>query len=194
MKKFLRLLFICSSALLVLASCSSFRTKGFSKQALPDSQFTPVFDESFRKALYEVDITYSKKNISGVAVIKKMETNQSFRMVLMSETGLKFFDFEFFPKDSTVVHYVMDAMNRKKIVRTFTRDLGLILQINSDQKALTYFDENGKQPIKIRRKSFLSPATEVEISYNTEGIPATIAFTHGIINLKMTFKLINERQ
>jgi hypothetical protein len=215
MKKFLRLLFICISVLLVLASCSPVPTKGYSRQAVSDRRFTPVFDESFQKALYEVDITYGKKNISGVGVIKKMEANQAFRMVLMSETGLKFFDFEFFPKDSTVVHYVMDAMNRKKILRTFTTDFGLILKKNPDQKTLTYyaaenskpgfiikekqqgrnyfhFDEGGKQPVKIGRKAFLSPKTEVEISYNSGGIPVTIDFTHGIIDLKMTFKLINE--
>ena len=216
MKKFLRLLLICSSALLFFASCSSVRTKGYSRQAISEHQFTPVFQEAFKKALYEVDIAYGKKNISGVAVIKKMEANQSFRMVLISETGLKFFDFEFFQNDSSVVHYVMDAMNRKKIIRTFTTDLGLIAKQNPDQKTVTnyvadnpatgyivkekrqgrsyfYFEEKGKQPTKIRRKAFLSPGTEVEISYNQEGIPAKIDFTHGIIDLVMEFKLINQQ-
>jgi hypothetical protein len=200
----------------VFASCSPVPTRGFPKQAVSDRRFTPVFNDSFQKALYEVDITYGKKNISGIAVIKKMEANQSFRIVLMSETGLKFFDFEFFPNDSNVVHYAMDALNRKKIIRIFTTDLRLIVKRHPDQKTLVYyvyenptadfiikekrqgrsfyhFDENGKQPAKISRKAFLSPATEVDISYNPEGIPAEIDFTHGIIDLTIEFKLINEQ-
>lgn len=216
MKKFLRLLLICSSASLVFASCSSVRTKGYSRQANSEHSFAPVFHETFQKALYEVDIAYGKKNISGVAMIKNMKVSQSYRIVIMSETGLKFFDFEFFRNDSCVVHHVMDAMNRKKIVRTFTTDLGLIVKNSPDKKMLTYFyaansgkgyyikekrqgsnyyhfKENGKQPTEISRKKFLSPSTDVEISYNPEGIPATIYFTHGIIDLTMEFKLINEQ-
>jgi hypothetical protein len=216
MKKLLRLLLICSNASLVFASCSPIPTKGYSRQAGSDHQFTPVFDDSFQKALYEVDIAYGKKSISGVAVIKKMEANQSSRIVLISETGLKFFDFEFFRNDSCVVHYAMDAMNQKKVIRTFTTDLGLIVKNSSDKKMLTYFDADNsgkgyyikekrqgcnyyhskeirKQPTEIHRKTFLSPSTDVEISYNPEGIPATIYFTHGIIDLAMEFKLINEQ-
>ncbi len=216
MKKFLRLLLICSSASLVFASCSPVPMKGYSRQAGSDHSFTPVFNGSFQKALYEVDIAYGKKSISGVAVIKKMEANQSYRIVLLSETGLKFFDFEFFRNDSCVVHYAMDAMNRKKVIRTFTTDLGLIVKNSPNQKMLTYFEannsgkgfivrekrqersyfyfnENGKQPINISRKAFLSPATEVEINYNPDGIPAAIYFTHGIIDLTVEFKLINEQ-
>lgn len=215
MKKFLRLLLICSSGLLLLISCSPVPTKGYTKQAKKDQQFTPVFNDPFQKALYEVEISYGSKNISGVAIIKKMEEAQTFRTVFMSETGLKYFDFEYFQNDSTVVHYMMDAMNRKKIIRTLTTDLGLILKKNPDQKILTYFvaensktefiikekqqgrhyyrfDENGKQPTKMSRKAFLSPATEVEISYNPEGIPSKIVFTHGIINFKMELKLITD--
>jgi hypothetical protein len=110
----------------------------------------------------------------------------------------------------------MDAMNRKKVIRTFTTDLGLIVKNSPNQKMLTYFEANKsgkgfivrekrkggnyyhsieirKQPIEINRKTFLSPSTDIKINYNPEGIPVTIYFTHGIIDLAMEFKLINEQ-
>jgi hypothetical protein len=214
MKKFLRLLLICSSGLLFLVSCSPVPTKGYSKQAKKDQQFTPVFNDTFQKALYEVEISYGSKNISGVAIIKKMEENQTFRTVFMSETGLKYFDFEFFKNDSTVVHYAMDAMKRKGLIRTLTADLGLLLMTEIDNKNLTYylpeksqgliikekqkghnyykFNEIYKPPVNIYRRGCLSPASEIKINYTPEFIPSNIIFTHGVINLKMELKLITE--
>jgi len=215
MKKFLRLLLICSSGLLFIVSCSPVPTKEYSKQTKKDRQFTPVFNDTFQKALYEVEISYGSKNISGVAIIKKMEENQTFRTVFMSETGLKYFDFEYFQNDSMVVHYMMDAMNRKKIIRALTTDLGLILKRNPDQKLLTYFlsenpsdglmikekqkgrnyffsEDHGNQPSKICHRASFSPSTNIEINYNPERIPSKIVFMHGIINFKMELKLITE--
>jgi hypothetical protein len=214
MKKSFRLLFICSSCILLLGSCSPVK-KGFTKHSNPGFKFTPVFEEVFEKALYEVEISYGSKNISGVAIIKKMEENRTFRTVFMSETGLKYFDFEYFQNDSTVVHYMMDAMNRKKIIRTLTADLRLILKRNPDQKLLTYFssenpsdglmikekqkgrnyfffEEHGNQPSKICHRASFSPSTNIEINYNPERIPSKIVFKHGIINFKMELKLITE--
>lgn len=198
-----------------IVSCSPVPTKGYSKQTKKDQQFTPVFNDTFQKALYKVEISYGSKNISGMAIIKKMDENQTFRTVFMSETGLKYFDFEYFQNDSTVVHYMMDAMNRKKIIRILTKDLGLILKRNPDQKLLTYFscenpsdglmikekqkgrnffyfEEPGKQPSKICHRASFSPSTNIEINYNPERIPSKIVFTHGIINFKMELKLITE--
>jgi hypothetical protein len=215
MKKFLRLLLICSSGLLLLVSCSPVPTKGYSRQAVSDQRFTPVFNNAFQKALYKVEISYGSRNISGVAIIKKMEENRTLRTVFMSETGLKYFDFEYFQNDSTVVHYMMDAMNRKKIIRTLTTDLGLILKRNLDHKLLTYFssenpsdglvikekqkgrnyffsEEHGNQPSKICHRASFAPSTNIEINYNPERIPSKIVFRHGIINFKMELKLITE--
>jgi hypothetical protein len=214
MKKFLRLFLICSSCVLLLDSCSPIK-KGFTKHPNPGFNFTPVFEQVFEKALYEVEISYGSKNISGVAIIKKTEENHTFRTVFMSETGLKYFDFEYFKNDSMVVHYMMDAMNRKKIICTLTTDLGLIFKINPDHKLLTYFlsenpsdglmikekqkgrnyfffEEYGNKPSKIFHRASFSPVTNIEINYNPERIPSKIVFTHGIINFKMELKLLTE--
>lgn len=216
MKKFLRHLLICSSALILAASCSPVSMKGFTRQVVSDHRFIPVFGAAFIKGLYEVHIDYGKRNFSGIAVVKKMELNQSYRIVLMSETGLKIFDFEFFPNDHCTVHYVMDLLNRKKIVNLLQSDLGLIMNNNPDISSLTYhisdksaseyiikekqkgkryyhFEEDGKAPVKIYRKSIFSPSTEVFMRYNSEGIPESLDFSHKIILLRMTFKLISEQ-
>lgn len=216
MKKFLRHLLICSSALILAASCNPVSMKGFTRQVVSDHRFMPVFGAAFIKGLYELHIDYGKRNFSGIAVVKKMEFNQSYRIIMMSETGLKIFDFEFFPSDSCAVHYVMDVLNRKKIVNLLLSDLGLIMNNNPDISSRTYyksdksaseyiikekqkgkryyhFEEVGEPPLKIYRKSMFSPSTEVFLRYNSEGIPESIDFSHKVIQLKMTFKLINDQ-
>lgn len=199
----------------MLGSCSPVVKKGFSRQSFPEFKFTPVFNETFEKALYKIDISYSGKNLSGMAMIKKMEENNSFRTVFMSETGLKYFDFEFPEDDSAVVHYVMDAMNRKGLIQTLTTDLGLLLRTTIDDSEATYyfhdksgegliikekqkgrnyfyFNQSDETPSQILHRACLSPATDIEINYNAENIPSNIIFTHGILNFKMELKLITE--
>lgn len=215
MKTFQWILFICSSCILIFASCNPEMLKGYTIHSNPGFDFIPVFTDTCEKALYKVNISNNKNSLSGLAMIKKMEETNSFRAVFMSETGLKYFDFEFFKNDSVIVHYVMDAMNRKGLIRTLTSDFSLIFNTEVDDKTLTfylaektregyiikekqggrqyyYFKDNNKPPCKIYRRAYLAPATDIEINFNPEFIPSNIIFTHGFINLKMELKLIDE--
>ena len=157
----------------------------------------------------------NKKNLSGLAMIKKTENDNSIRTVFMSETGLKYFDFEFFKNDSLRIHYVMDALNRKGLIRLITTDLGLILKRKLNDKTVSYnfpvkskggviikekqqgrsyyhFTEGHLPPSQISHRKWLTPAMDIGILYNAEQIPSNIIFTHGIINLRMELILITE--
>ena len=215
MKKFLRNLFTCSSLFVLMGACNPVFLKGFAKQIPGTIEFRRIFDPTFEKALYKFNISFGKKNLTGLAFFKRMREDNSFRTVLMSETGLKYFDFEFFENDSIIVHYVMDAMNRKGLIRTLTSDFSLIFNTEVDNKVLTFylpkkmekgyiikekqvghqyycFKDSNQPPYKIYRRACLTPATDIEINFNPEFIPSSIIFTHGFINLKMELKLIAE--
>jgi hypothetical protein len=197
------------------SSCSPVIQRGFTKHSCRELTIIPVFPDEFEKALYKVEIALNKKNLTGLAMIKKMKETNSFRMVFMSETGLKYFDFEFINNDSFQQHYVMEALNRKGLIRTLTTDLGLLISSKGKGKVLKcyhsenpsegliikekhrgrnhyYFKDRNGGPNKIYRKACFSPATTVEIKYDSKRIPSNIIFTHGIINFKLELKLLTE--
>jgi hypothetical protein len=199
----------------ICGSCSPGIPRGFTKHSNPGYHFTSVFAKDFEKALYQVDISTGKKNLSGLAMIKKMKESNSYRTIFIAETGLKYFDFEFFHDDSVEVHYVMVPMNRKGLIRTLTNDLGLLLRTEVNDKELAcylpekpkgafvakekhngnnyyYFDDRTNGPDEIYRKACLSLPTKIDVGYNPDHIPSSIIFTHGYINFKMELKLITE--
>ncbi len=215
MKTSLPLLLIYVSLILLLAACNRAIYKGFNRHPNPGFMFIPVFPADFEKSLYQVDISYNKKNLSGLAMIKKIEEYNSIRTVFMSETGLKYFDLEFFKNDSAVVHYVMDAMNRKGLVRTLTTDLGLLFESEVGGKDLHYYHsekpeegfmvkekQNGHKhyyysssddgPYRIYRRACFSPPSDIKINQETEKIPTSIIFTHGIIKFNIELNLITK--
>jgi len=141
MKAFRTVLLLFSGGILLLSSCSPPALREFVRMPKPDKRFIPVFNEAFEKSLYTADLTFGQKSLTGIAIIKRIEKKDSFRMVCMAETGLKYFDIEFFQGDSSVVHYIMDALNRKKMVGLLQSDLELLFDetgLNDDK--VTYFE------------------------------------------------------
>ncbi len=216
MKAFLQVLLIFSCGIFLLTSCSPIATKGYTRQPLPENRFKPVFQENFEKSLYTANFIFGEQSLSGIAIIKHIERKESFRMVCMAETGLKYFDLEFFPVDSSVVHYMMDALNRKKIVGLLTEDLGLIFKSGLNENKTAYYEsenstggfafsqknrgcnyfyyqKENQPPEKIIRRAFLSTPAEVEIDYDTTQIPIGIIITYGQAKATMEFKLIPKR-
>jgi hypothetical protein len=76
--------------------------------------------------LFKTSIDVMKNHFSGLMVVKPLACEAN-RVVFITEMGMKIFDIEFFPDKSVTVHYIMEAMNRKVLVKTLTRDIGLVL-------------------------------------------------------------------
>ena len=88
MKRFLRVVLVFSSIVLLLASCSSFHRQGYRKVAVENYQFHPVFGPDFDKILYAAEITFEKNTFTSLAIIKQMPEFKSHRLVFFSEAGL----------------------------------------------------------------------------------------------------------
>jgi hypothetical protein len=85
----------------------------------------PVFKPAIHTANYKAELDFYKKHISGLFVFKSMNDSTE-RVVFMTETGFKFFDFEFTPHQFKV-QYIIPSLNKKLIVNTLSRDLGYLV-------------------------------------------------------------------
>lgn len=95
---------------------------------LKESFTRPVswFDSQSGRYLFNTSIDAIGNHYSGITVVKPMDKG-NYRTVMMTETGLKIFDMEFFPDSVRVIHYIMEPLNRKILIKVLTRDISLIL-------------------------------------------------------------------
>lgn len=214
MKAFPRNLFISGSLLLFLGSCSPFIEKGLTKEKCEDVDFAEVFPGNFDQAMYRFSMSVGKNNFTGIAVIKRMNPDSSLRMVFMTETGLKYFDFEFFKDKEVTVHFVMDALNHRGLLHLLTTDFGMAAfqEINEKQMDCYFADDGvdgmavktrkngrrayylrykGSPPWKISYRNGLQPSGKIEFQYTDLKIPSVIRFERKRLDYSMELMLID---
>ncbi len=84
------------------------------------------FDSDSTQYLFNTKIDVLKNHFSGLLVFRNMG-GDTFRVVLITEVGLKIMDLEFSPQGETKVWYIMEAMNKKALIRTLSNDLNLLI-------------------------------------------------------------------
>jgi hypothetical protein len=113
--------------LFVMSGCSVSMFNGYHKQNEP-AETLPEFwfhaDSGY--FLFSTGIDLMKNRFTGLMVVKP-GGNNSYRVIFITEMGLKIFDMEFFPDRDTQVHYIMEAMNKKALVKTLVNDMSLVL-------------------------------------------------------------------
>lgn len=152
--------------LLPLASCSLSLFPGYRPcSTVPASVPESWFASDSGHYLFNTSIDIYKKHFSGLMFVKPMPEN-SYRVVFLTEVGIKVFDLEFSADSAAKVHYMMEAMNRKALVNTLTRDIGLVLmnekaekmpeclvQRKSDDQVYLYRDQGKKNYYHIQSPS-----------------------------------------
>ncbi len=160
-----------------------------------------IFSADFVKALYKTDINIYGNKLTGITIIKK--TDGAMRVVSMSELGLKYFDFEF-PnnQEETIVHYIMEPLNKKALINLFNRDFSFLfylpqisnseILIKIDDKSnilvkhnkLLYFADNVGNVTDIKKQNvFHKSKPLISISGYHQSYPDTININHGKISL-----------
>jgi hypothetical protein len=99
--------------------------------------------------LFSTKIDMMKNHLSGLMVIKPM-TGDTYRVVFITEVGLKIFDMEFFAAKPAKVHYIIEAMDRNIVVNTLTNDIGLILMTRISGLKPNVFRDKSTQKIAFR--------------------------------------------
>jgi hypothetical protein len=173
------------------------------------------FDSVTGYYLYNTTIDLMNKHFSGITVIKPAGDG-IFRIIMMTETGLKIMDLEFFSDSLPVVHYIMEAMDKKILVRTLTRDISLILmnQLRNESPEwfsipdnptgkLALYTINKEQHHYILLEKMKKPSgaklakrnkikVEAEFFGNGESGPDSVKLSNNNIDLSITFKRIRE--
>ena len=165
------------------------------------------FRPAFTTALYRTHINVIGKYLSGLLLLKTMP-DSSVRIVFSTETGFKFFDFEFAADGSFKVNYIIRQMNKGPVIKTLRKDFELILMRSLDpstayirkdsqfvyyvfpqKKGFYYYITNprGDQLVRMERSSKRKPAVEAIMKNYSNGIPDTIGITHK--NFKFTIGL-----
>ncbi len=113
-----------SFVLLLCFSCGS-----LPKNTLPeDAGSRPVswFESDSDHYLFNTSIDFMKNHLSGLTVVKPLSSG-NYRVVILTETGLKIMDMEFFADSEPRIHYIMEQLNRKIMIRTLQKDMNLML-------------------------------------------------------------------
>jgi len=164
--------------------------------------------------LFDTKIDLMKNHFSGLMVIKP-DTESSFRVVFITEVGLKIFDLEFMPASGMKVHYILDAMNRKALINKLSSDISLVLMNdaavkqpdvlrhkdshdlifrykNGNKRNYYFLGETGERPYFARQTSCLVS----KVRANFYGNPVTgidsVKIKHDNLRLDIHFQRIKE--
>lgn len=101
--------------------------------------------------LFNAQIELMKNHFSGLMVIKPEPV--SYRVVFLSEVGLKLIDLELLHNGQVKVHYVLESMDRKSLIRTLVNDMNLMLLNGLEEQSPVILEEKGSADIICRYKS-----------------------------------------
>jgi hypothetical protein len=125
----LKNLVLSSILVTIIAGCSFPQYKSFQKTSesvICLNDIKPWFAEDPGHYLFHSEIDIKGKHFGGMMVIKYLSKG-NFRVVYITEVGLKVFDIEFFANGDFTLHYCIEAINRKVIIKTLKNDIGLML-------------------------------------------------------------------
>ena len=134
--KWLCLASILSVSLILNMACNT-------AERIPDDRLLKVsqpwvFSSDFQKALYKTDMLLYGRDLSGLTMIKK--NKGSYRVVMVSEVGLKYFDLEFFTRDDSIAeHHVIGFLDRKTIVQMLEKNFSLVFMIFPEKKKERFY-------------------------------------------------------
>jgi len=138
-------------SILLLASCATNPYKSLTEVEQPNNynlNLVPAFKDLSKGTLYKAKVEILKKYISGLLMIKQVKGSN--RVIFTSETGLKFFDFEFAP-DTFIVHEIMEQFDNKYVLNTLKEDLGDVLFYGVSESLLSQVKINGEESFIFRR-------------------------------------------
>jgi hypothetical protein len=188
----------------------SCRFSGFTTMGNPGPKLTKatVFAPDFSKALYKTELTLHGRTITGIIVIKKVD--DGYQMAMVSEVGLKYFEF-FFPEGSPFnahAKYVMAVLDREPLKEALISCFGLLfreanyspqtrLKVNeSETKVLLIDREKGSRfsyyyhPIsgevgQLIQNRFPGTRTSIKLSNYKNDAPGSILIYRGKISMNL---------
>ncbi|MEJ2594573.1 MAG: hypothetical protein P8100_05480 [bacterium] len=133
-------LFIALPVFLLNSGCST-AEKLSDSEALKVSR-PVIFSPAFTKAVYKSDMFIYGNELSGLMVMKR--SSNGFRVVFLSELGLKYFDMEFIPAENEVkVHFINSMLDRKPVRKKLKSGLELIFMMRHPKAKYQFYRDSG---------------------------------------------------
>ena len=204
--KLAHLIMLLGLAMLTL-SC---RFSGYTTMVNPGSKLSKatVFAPDFLKALYKTELTLHGRTITGIIVIKKV--GNGYQMAMVSEVGLKYFEF-FFPEVSPFdahAKYVMAVLDREPVKEALMSCFGLLfreakynsqtrLKINESKTKVLLIDKEKSSrfsyyynPIsgevgQLIQNRFPGTRTSIKLSNYKNDAPGSILVYRGKISMNL---------
>ena len=111
----------------LLAGCTS-AYRGLTKEAGQELCAERMKPAGVASGWFTAGVDVMGRRITGLLIVKNMESGGT-RVVMTSEAGVTFFDFEFTPERNFKVHRIIPQLDRKVVVNLLREDFGLLLGI-----------------------------------------------------------------
>lgn len=203
----MRALLVLISSCLICISCSINRSvSGLQKQVLPVEK-TPLFEKGVNQAVFRGSINIYKHYFSGIFALK-MESEEKYRMVLMSEVGMTLLDMSFTP-EAYHLNYCIEPIKKKSLFKLLHHDFVLLTQApkqsdlqvrksrgdkeydalykKNESRDFYYYKEGTM--LGIVSKVFLN-RTHIQFEELNAGVANSIRIQHRPVKLKMELKRI----
>jgi hypothetical protein len=117
----------------------------------------PWFRGDTNRILFRAHVDIYRNHLGGLMLIKPVN-EKGFRVLFITEVGIKIIDMEFLNNGDFKLHYCLDALNRKSVLETLKNDMGLILMpIPEDSRIKMMKDRRtGNTVIKSKNKNGLT--------------------------------------
>ena len=168
---------------------------------------TPLFPEGVNQSVFRGSIHIYKHYFSGIFALK-MEADDKYRLVLMSEVGMTLLDMSF-TSEAYLLNYCIDPIKKKSLFKLLHRDFLLLTQAPKrgdlqfkkscrvKEEQTLYKKKNTrdfytyKEGImqEIVSKLFFNQ-THIQFEELNDGVANSISIQHRPVKLKMNLKRI----
>ena len=201
---------LLSSAAWIFSGCHS-AYKNLQPTNVANPYCLQMFQPHFTRNLYKAQVAVAGNQFSGLLLVKQMP-DSSTRLLFTTETGLKFFDFEFAADGAFKVIFIMEKMNKAAVIKTLRKDFELVLMKNLGQlpskiftkdsllyhrfikeKDYKYYitDTTCTQLVRIEKASVRKLYATMVMKNYTQGVPDTIGIAHHNFEFNIGLKLLN---
>lgn len=147
-------LVLSSILLLLVCSCSISHYNSFqrtSETVIDINSIVPWFGGDIDHFLFRTNIDIYNSHFGGIMIIKSLSVG-SHRVIYITELGIKIFDMEFFKNGEFKLHYCLDAINRKSIVKTLKNDIGIMIENIPGKNKIKFWKDTQNGEVLIRSK------------------------------------------
>lgn len=144
-----RIIFLLLSSL-VFSSCAYHKLASYKKQSdlVIDSSNLQSIIPPTNAVKYKASIDVLNKHFTGLIILKQTDTDTK-HLVFVTELGMRMFDFEM-KGDSMKPVFVLDALNKPKLVTALIRNFKTILLTNWFNKTAELATKSGKEVLHLK--------------------------------------------